>query len=186
MTIRSLPLAVAFAGLGIMVGVVAMVDVRAPAMGLAAGHVGFAETRWPFGLDEWGIGKAFVCAPAQCGVEIKVYVRSKIGFCNCSTGVSDDAELERVADAYLVSPESRAAGPGHPIAVGWMKGRLRPYWLAEKSEARLMSIAFNNECDVLVAVATLGDGEPAKVEPAVVAFLNSEPVLDWARHELGL
>jgi hypothetical protein len=178
---KSLPIAITLAGLTIMAGSVAVFGVHAP-----SDQAAFAETQWPFLLDEWGVGKAFACAPAQCGVEVKVYVRPKIGFCNCSTGVSDDAELERVSDTDLVSPSSRADGPGHPIAVGWMKGRLRPYWLAEKSESRLMSIAFNNQCDVLVAVATLGEGDPAMVEPAVVAFLNSEPLLTWAKQELGL
>jgi len=43
-------------------------------------------------MDQWGLGKAFVCMPADCGVKVDIYVRPKIGFCNCATGVSDDAE----------------------------------------------------------------------------------------------
>src|SRR5260370_24844961 len=64
----------------------------------------WTEAKWPFLQDQWGIGKAFVCMPADCGVKVDVFIRPKIGFCNCSTGVSDDKELERVADTDLVSP----------------------------------------------------------------------------------
>src|SRR3974377_881897 len=63
----------------------------------------WTETKWPFLQDQWGIGKAFVCMPADCGVKINLFSRPKIGFCNCSTGVSDDAELERVADTEFIA-----------------------------------------------------------------------------------
>src|SRR3984957_21218334 len=53
------------------------------------GHPKFAEVRWPFPTDEWGEGKAFRCAAADCGVEVSVYIRAKIGFCNCLSGVSE-------------------------------------------------------------------------------------------------
>ncbi len=178
---RTLPFAIALSGLVLMAGSIAVFGVRGP----AANRPAFAETRWPFLLDEWGIGKAFACAAADCGVAVNVYLRPKIGFCSCTTGVSDDAELERVGDTELVSPDTRAGGVGHPISVGWMKGRIRPYRV-ETSERRILSIAFNNECDVIVAVATFGDRDPGKIEPDLLAFLNSEPVLRWARRELGL
>ena len=56
----------------------------------------FTEVKWPFAMDEWGLGHAWRCGPENCGVEVNVFVRAKIGFCNCATGVSDDAELDRV------------------------------------------------------------------------------------------
>ena len=55
----------------------------------------FTEVKWPFAMDEWGLGHAWRCGPENCGVEVNVFVRAKIGFCNCATGVSDDAELDR-------------------------------------------------------------------------------------------
>src|SRR5438067_8684458 len=58
----------------------------------------WTEAKWPFPMDEWGLGKAFVCSAADCGGQVDLYVRPKIGVCNCATGVSDAAELERVAD----------------------------------------------------------------------------------------
>ena len=50
----------------------------------------------------------------------------------------------------------------------------------------LLSVAFNDECDVVVALATFGDGDPAKIEPAVSGFLKSTPMVLWAKKELGL
>ena len=39
---------------------------------------------------------------------------------------------------------------------------------------------------MVVAVAKLGNGNPALAEPAVMAFLNSRPMVLWAKKELGL
>jgi hypothetical protein len=179
-------LMLALAGIGTVAGFMAASGVPAPADPSALRPV-WTETKWPFLLDQWGIGKAFVCAPADCGAEIDVYVRPKIGFCNCSTGVSDDAELERVADTGLVSPEIRPLDPGRPVKVGWMQGLSRAYRIsAEKAGGRLLSVAFNDECDVVVAVARLGNGDPAVVGPAVIAFLDSRPMVLWAKKEIGL
>src|ERR1700761_3276007 len=65
-------------------------------------HPVWAEVQWPHAMDEWGKGKAFRCAAADCGVEVNLYVRAKIGFCNCRTGVSDDEELTRLSDFRLM------------------------------------------------------------------------------------
>jgi len=145
----------------------------------------WTEAKWPFLQDQWGIGKAFVCMPADCGVKVDVFIRPKIGFCNCSTGVSDDNELERVADTELVSPKVRPLGPASPVKVGWMRGLRRAY-LASDEKANLLSVAFNDECDVVVAVASLGKADPSAVAPALLSFLNSTPMVLWAKKELGL
>ena len=44
------------------------------------------EVTWPFSIDQWGKGKAFRCRASDCGVEVTLYLRAKIGFCNCTTG----------------------------------------------------------------------------------------------------
>jgi hypothetical protein len=189
------PFAIGIAAMIVIAGSAAVLGFRAPAMrgGMtareAAGGMApvWTETRWPFLLDQWGIGKAFVCAPSDCGVRVEVFVRPKIGFCNCATGVSDDAELERVADTDLVSPTVRPLGPGHPVKVGWMHGLSRTYQVSdERAGERLLSVAFNDECDVVVALASLGKADPAAAAPAVIAFLNSTPVVLWTKKELGL
>jgi hypothetical protein len=184
---KGLACAIAVAGFGLMAGSVSVFGVRAPSDPTT--RSAFTEETWPFLLDEWGVGKAFVCAPAQCGVKVEVFVRPKIGFCNCSTGVSDDRELERVADTALVTGNALPLGPSRPIKVGWMTGLSRPYQAGESGVkepgAKMISFAFNSACDVVVAVATLGTGDPAAVEPAVLAFLRSDPMVQWARRQLG-
>jgi hypothetical protein len=183
---KAFTLTLALAGIAFLAGFMGVFGARAPANPGTVQPV-WTEIKWPFLLDQWGIGKAFVCVPADCGAKIDVYVRPKIGFCNCSTGVSDDAELERVADTALVSLDIRPLDSGRPVKVGWMEGLSRTYRISEeKAGEHLLSVAFNDECDVVVAVAKLGNGDPTVGEPAVIAFLNSQPMVLWAKKELGL
>src|SRR5258708_35977126 len=124
----------------------------------------WTETKWPCLQDQWGIGKAFVCMPADCGVKVDVFIRPKIGFCNCSTGVSDDNELERVADTELVSSKVRALGPGNPVKVGWMRGLSRAYRASDENpNEHLLSVAFNDGGDVVGPVASLRGADPHAV-----------------------
>jgi hypothetical protein len=184
---RAVGFAVALGGAGLMACSIALFGVHAPLLQAGPGAPAFAEAKWPFLLDQWGVGKAFTCSQAECGVKVDVYVRPKIGFCNCTTGVSDDAELERVADTDLISEKAKPIGASQAVQIGWMKGLSRPYGVPDgEAGETLLSIAYNNECDVVVAVATLGDGDPAMVEPKLVAFLGSASMLHWARKELGL
>src|SRR5262245_19063008 len=71
--------------------------------GAKAASGGWTEVKWPFPIDQWGTGRAFQCSGENCGTEIKLYLRPKLGFCNCTTGVADDAELDRVGDLELFS-----------------------------------------------------------------------------------
>jgi hypothetical protein len=141
----------------------------------------WTEFKWPFPIDQWGIGRAFVCKPAECGVEVKLYLRPKIGFCKCATGVDDDDDLERVGDLGLIGGNGAALGAGRPIDVAWMKGRSRSYNVTDPARGRVLSIGFNDQCDVIVALATIGAGEPEVLEPAVLAFLNGERVQRWVK-----
>ena len=90
----------------------------------------WSEVKWPFPLDQWGVGRAFHCRAADCGSDIDLYLRAKLGFCNCTTGVSDDTELDRVGDLELLSDKFNGLRDGQPISVGWMNGRSRPYRVA--------------------------------------------------------
>src|SRR5271169_4304960 len=152
------------------------------------GHPKFAEVQWPFPTDEWGKGKAFRCGAADCGVEVNLYIRAKIGFCNCQTGVSDDAELDRLSDFTLMGEKLSVLGPGREIGVAWMKGRSRAYAIAEPYRApnSALAIAFNDRCDAVVATAVVAHDHPNAIEPSVVDFLNSEVIVHWAEVTLGL
>ena len=73
---------------------------------------------------------------------------------------------------------------GHPVKMAWMVGRSRPY--RSDLGPSLLSIALNDECDAVVAVARIENGDPAAFEPAVLNLLNTNPVVLWTKKELGL
>lgn len=188
------PRTLAFAG-GVALGLAATAGVVALLAGglhsggrAGAGRPAWVEESWAFPVDLWSVGKAFKCTAADCGSEVRLYLRAKIGFCNCVTGVADDAELERLADIQLFGGKHSADGPGRSIAVAWMKGRSRSYAItgtAPEGRAALI-IAFNDRCDAIVGTAIVGLDRPAAVEPAVLEFLNGDVVLKWAQTTLGL
>ena len=151
-------------------------------------HPVWTEVKWRFPIDQWGIGKAFHCNASDCGTDVDVFLRAKIGFCNCTTGVADDPELERVADFDLFGDQRTALAPGHPITVRWMKGRSRPYLFSGSSwrGKSTLTIAFNDRCDVIVATAITGHNRPAELESVVLEFLNGDTVIRWAELTLGL
>ena len=145
----------------------------------------WTETRWPFPMDEWGQGKAFHCRAADCGVETNLYIRAKIGFCNCTTGVSDDEELDRLTDFRLMGDRLAAIGAGRPIQVAWMKGRSRAYLGSDRGRSAL-AVAFNDRCDAIVATVVVADSRPLAVESGVLEFLNGQTIRHWAETTLGL
>ncbi len=145
----------------------------------------WTETQWPFPMDEWGKGKAFQCKAADCGAEVNLYIRAKIGFCNCATGVSDEEELDRLSDFRLMGDRISVVGPGRPIDVAWMKGRSRPYLIPSDRRSAL-AVAFNDRCDAIVATTLVGHDSPDAIEPSVIEFLNSEVIVHWAEVTLGL
>ena len=151
----------------------------------ARGEPVWTEAAWPFPIEQWGSGWAYQCKAADCGIDVNLYLRPKIGFCNCQTGVADDEELDRVGDVDIIGSERSALGPGRPIAVQWMKGRSRGYTVGAPSARSVLSLAFNNRCDVIVATVVAGD-EPVAQEQAVLEFLNGDLVLHWAEAVLGL
>ena len=145
------------------------------------------EVTWPFPIDPWGKGKAFRCKAADCGAEVTLYVRAKLGFCNCTTGVADDDDLDRMGDLFLVGDAS-PLGPGRPISIAWMKGRSRAYKINSRglSGKTILSVVYNERCDMIAATAVLGQDRPETIEPSVIEFLNGSTVMRWAEIALGL
>jgi hypothetical protein len=150
----------------------------------SGGQPVWSEAEWPFPIDQWGGGWAFQCKAADCGIDVNLYLRPKIGFCNCQTGVADDEELDRVSDLDLVGSERSALEPGRPITVHWMKGRSRVYKVGAPSAKRVLSLAFNSRCDVMVATV-LGGDKPVAQEQIVLEFLNGDLVRNFAETVLG-
>ena len=85
------------------------------------------ETKWPFLMDQWGEGRSFQCKAADCGAELNLYIRAKIGFCSSTTGVADDNAVERLSDFDFMKGQATALGSGREIDIAGMKGRLRTY-----------------------------------------------------------
>jgi len=176
---------------GLCLGVCGALIACAVAMRIVAAHAAPArgepawiEVKWPFLMDQWGTGRAFQCAAADCGVALDLYVRPKIGFCNCTTGVSDDAELDRIGDVELIAARVSPLGEGRPIAVGHMTGRSRAYAVAPRRAA--LAIGFNDKCDVVVATLVGAGALPESAAALALAFLNSRPMLHWVEVALGL
>ncbi len=106
----------------------------------ASPREGWREIAWPFPRDGWPAGRAFRCETEACGGEVEVYVRPKIGFCNCDTGVADDDEVDRVADLDLISERFVPLREGEVIRVADMPGRLRAYDLRMSDGSRHAAI----------------------------------------------
>src|SRR3954470_7364720 len=141
-------------------------------VGARPAAAGWREIAWPFPRDGWPAGRAFRCDAALCGGEVELYVRPKIGFCNCDSGVADDDEVDRVADLDLISERFAAHEPGNVVQVATMSGRIRNYHLQMQDGSRhtAVGIALSRRCDLLVAVAQ-GKGEAIGIQRAALGFL---------------
>jgi len=148
----------------------------------------FTETKWPFLIDQWGLGNAYRCDAARCGVDVTLYLRAKVGFCNCATGIAEDEEVDRVGDLGLVGWQSRARAPGAPVTVGWMKGRSRAFVVEgrDRRERHALTVAVSNKCDAVVATVVADQPVSSDIERSAIEFLGSRPILRWAAANTGL
>lgn len=159
-----------------------------PVRHAAAAEAKWTEAAWPFPMDQWGLGQAYRCAATDCGADVVVYLRAKVGFCSSTRGVADDDELERLADFDFMQGKPSALAAGHEIAVASMKGRARAYAVSGfmRPHAKAVSIAFNSNDDALVATALFDAASADTVEPAVLAFLRGAVAQRWVTATLGL
>src|SRR5262245_27188382 len=189
---RSVRLTLVLAGLAVAIaGYFALVVPRLASTGAGDAAVvrpAWPEVRWPFTTDQWGRGRAFVCKATDCSREVSLYLRAKLGSCNCTTGIADDADLDRMSDFDLIGSEVSPLGPGRPITVAWMKGRSRSYALTGRNRPgkSSLSVAYNDRCDMIVATVVLPHDRPATIEPGVMEFLNSRPVVQWVEIAFGI
>jgi hypothetical protein len=169
---RKLPLIAFAVAICALSGVAAYVGAR-PAI------AGWQEIAWPFPRDGWPAGRAFRCDAAFCGGEIELYVRPKIGFCNCDSGVADDDEVDRVADLDLISERFVALEPGSMVQVAGMPGRMRSYSLElpDGLQHAAVGIAVSRRCDLVVAAARGASG--ARLQHAALVFLGKNDVRQW-------
>ena len=148
---------------------VAAVHFASPRAGIEAQ---WREIAWPFPRDGWPAGRAFRCA--SCGGDlggVELYVRPKIGFCNCTTGV---------ADLDLISPQFKPREAGRAVRVAGLAGRARAYDLAMADGSRhaAVGIALSQRCDLLVAVAQ-GAAAPGDLQRVTFDYLASHELRRW-------
>ncbi|UGY05323.1 hypothetical protein [Bradyrhizobium quebecense] len=134
------------------------------------------EIAWPFPRDGWPAGRAFRCGTAECGTEVEVYLRPKLGFCNCDSGAADDDEVDRVSDVDMISPRFVPLKAGDVVHVAGMPGRIRAYDLDGSRTA--IGVAVSHRCD-LMAVAAQGRGDAARVQRVTLKFLESREIRAW-------
>lgn len=177
---RLLAIMIASLAFGALSGVAAYQKVRPAGAGIVDAR--WQEISWPFPRDGWPAGRAFRCA--DCG-DVELYVRPKIGFCNCDTGVADDDEVDRVADLDLISPRFVPLAGGRMVRVADMAGRSRAYDLAMPDGPHVaIGFALSHRCDLVVAVAqgrVAGDG----LQQEAQHFLESRELHRWVLASLG-
>jgi hypothetical protein len=151
---------------------------------LERGHARWQEIAWNFPRDGWPVGRAFRCD--SCGEGIELYVRPKVGFCNCDTGVADDDEVDRVADLDLISETFAPTEAGKVVGIADMKGRSRSYDLkmSDGSQHIAVGIALSHHCDLLVAVAQ-GKANADEMRRAALDYLASDAMHHWMLASLG-
>jgi hypothetical protein len=142
-------------------------------------EIAFREIPWPFPRDGWPAGRAFRCDGDCSGIE--VYLRPKLGFCNCDAGVADDDEVDRVSDLDLISDHFAPLRPGEPIRMAGMSGRVRAYRLQMPGDAHAaVGIAVSNRCDLFVAVAH-GAASADDVQRFATALAETNEIRQWMR-----
>jgi hypothetical protein len=179
---RRLPIVVAaLVALGTASAVAAYQTMRPQS---AANEARWQEIAWPYPRDGWPAGRAFRCM--DCAGAIEVYVRPKLGFCNCDTGVADDEEVDRVADLDLISRRFAPLALGKAIQIADLSGRARIYDLDMPGGARhaAVGIAVSRRCDLLVAVAQ-GSVRADAVQRAALQFLATDEMKHWMMAALG-
>src|ERR1700744_4213993 len=150
-------------------------------------HVRWNEISWSFPRDGWPAGRAFRCNNCgEGGAAVELYVRPKIGFCNCDTGVADDDEVDRVADLDLISEKFMPTEIGKVGHVADMKGRSRSYDLKmpDGSQHMGVGIALSHRCDLLVAVAQ-GRANADEMRRVALDYLASDAMHHWMLAEFS-
>ena len=145
------------------------------------------DMKWPLSFDPWPPGRAFQCSKADCGADVELYVRPKLGFCNCTVGITDDSEIDQVGDLAAIGPNFAPTNASHSIVVGDMKGLARHYRIISPAgDIQALAIVTSKKCDVVVVTIASATALPVEVEQAALALLNSERVLPWITASVGI
>ncbi len=142
---------------------------------------GWSAIEWPFPIDAWPQGRAFRCGPEECGMEINFYIRSKVGFCDCYRGVSEDDEIDRVGDLAVLSQSYAPLAPGTIVSLGDIQGRARHFAIYTPNRAKqyAIGVALSRKCNAIVATI-VGDGPiSGRAEDSAFKLLKSQEIKHW-------
>ena len=146
----------------------------------------WSDMKWPLAFDPWPPGRAFHCSKADCGAGIELYVRPKLGFCNCTVGITGDSEIDQVGDLAAIGPDFVPTSASHSVVVGDMKGLARNYRIKlSAGDVEALAIVTSKKCDVVVVTIASTSTIPVEVEKAALALLNSDRVLPWIADSVG-
>ena len=178
--IRTLLLGALLAGIGLVALTAGVADRSGPTAPADAWP--WQSIAWRFPRDAWPAGRSYRCPAARCGVQLDVHIRPKVGFCNCTTGVTDDEEVDRVSDLDLISAQFTPQGAGVAVGIAHLKGRARDYRLqrADGTVSHARGVALSRGCDLIVTVVegSIGANEPALSDVLATA------VTGWVRDSL--
>ena len=138
--------------------------------------------RWTPPIDNWGTGLAFVCDNAGCPGGVKMFARTKVGFCNCFSGVADDDEIDRIGDVDLHGETYKPDAPGAITEIGELRGRKRLFRIDNRffGTTHVMSIVVATDCKAVVATLVSSAPITEAEEKTAVAVLSDKPFQQWA------
>ncbi len=136
--------------------------------------VAFAETAWPFLLDQWGRGRAFRCAAERCGTEVMLYVRAKVGFCDCFNHVDED-DVDRLTDFDLIGGRATASGDDRPLPFAGGPARLRAFRVerAGRPAGEAVSMVAARDCQALTGLMVSKRAVPAALHSAMRELISA-------------
>ena len=144
-----------------------------PALDRAA----WSETAWPFLRDQWGGGRALHCVGAPCDEDSRLYLRAKVGFCDCFNHVEDDDDIDRLTDFDLIGGDRVVPlGPGRLLALTAGPARLRAFRLeGKRGEVRhAMAAVMAIDCQARVAMLVSKRHPTPALEATMLDLLDND------------
>jgi hypothetical protein len=146
------------------------------------------QAQWTPAIDNWGSGMAFACDDsAGCPGGVTMYARTKVGFCNCYTGVANDDEIDRIGDVDLHGETYTADAPGVVTSIGELTGRKRAFRIDNRflGAKHVLSIVVATDCKAVVATLVSSQPISHEEETTAVAVLRDRPFQQWAADQYG-
>jgi len=141
----------------------------------------WSESPWNMPLDNWGEGRAWH-ATAPDGADLRLFARTKSGFCNCYSGVANDDEIDRIGDVDLHGDDFTPVAAGTETSIGALAGRKQLFRTRGRwtSGRYVLSIVAATDCKAIVATIVSNETISSDAEATAVALLTGEEFRQWA------